>query len=60
MADSKISDLPAVTDVIGTDEYVLARSGTTNKIAVEDLLVADAVAFTPAGTISATDVQAAI
>lgn len=60
MADSKISDLSAVTDVIGTDEYVLARSGATNKITAADLLVADAVGFTPAGTISATDVQAAI
>ncbi len=60
MADTKISDLPAVTDVIATDEYVLARSGATNKIDASDLLVADNVAFTPAGTISATDVQAAI
>lgn len=60
MADTKISDLPAVTDVIATDEYVLARSGATNKIDASDLLVADNVAFTPAGTIAATDVQAAI
>lgn len=60
MANTKISDLPAVTDVIGTDEYVLARSGTSKKIAASDLLVADAVAFTPTGTIAATDVQAAI
>ncbi len=60
MADTKISDLTAVTDVISTDEYVLARAGTTKKIDASDLLVADAVAFTPAGTIAATDVQAAI
>ncbi len=60
MADTKISALPAVTDVIGTDEYVLARSGASKKITAADLLVADTVSFTPAGTISSTDVQGAI
>lgn len=60
MADTKISDLPAVTDVIATDEYVLARAGVTDKITAANLLVADAVSFTPAGSIAATDVQAAI
>lgn len=60
MANSKISDLTAVTNVLATDEYVLARSGVSNKITAADLLVADAVEFTPAGTISSTDVQAAI
>lgn len=60
MADTKISDLAAVTDVLATDEYVLARSGATKKIDASNLLVASEVAFTPAGTIAATDVQAAI
>ena len=32
MADTKISALPAVTDVQDSDEYVLARSGGTKKI----------------------------
>lgn len=32
MADSKISDLAAVTDVLDTDAFVLARSGATKKI----------------------------
>ena len=32
MADSKISALAAVTDVLSTDEYVLARAGATKKI----------------------------
>lgn len=32
MADQKISDLGVVTDVLDTDEFVLARSGTTKKI----------------------------
>lgn len=38
MADSKISDLAAVTDVLGTDEYELARSGASKKIAASELL----------------------
>jgi len=33
----KISDLPAVTDVLVTDEYVLARAGVTDKIDATDL-----------------------
>lgn len=37
MADTKISGLSAVTDVLGTDEFVLARSSTTKKIAASDL-----------------------
>jgi hypothetical protein len=37
MADTKISDLSAVTDVVGTDEYVLARSGATKKITAASL-----------------------
>jgi len=37
MADTKISDLAAVTDVLATDEYVLARSGATKKIDASDL-----------------------
>jgi hypothetical protein len=37
MADTKISGLAAVTDVLSTDEFVLARSGTTKKIDAVDL-----------------------
>lgn len=37
MADSKISDLAAVTDLLGTDEFVMARSGATKKINAADL-----------------------
>ena len=54
MADTKISDLAAVTDVLATDEYVLARSGATKKIDASNLLVASEVAFTPAGSIAAS------
>ncbi len=32
MADSKISDLAAVTTLLSTDEYVVARAGVSNKI----------------------------
>lgn len=61
MADTKISDLPAVTDVIGTDEYVLARSGVTKKIDATDLLVAEAVSVTDSGGyFTGTDVEAAL
>jgi hypothetical protein len=67
MADTKISDLAAVTDVLGTDEYVLARSGDTNKITAADLgagLVAgalelDYVERTSDLTVSATTVAGA-
>lgn len=38
MADTKISDLPAVTDVQPGDEYVLARTGFSKKITAADLL----------------------
>ena len=37
MADTKISGLSAVTDVLATDEFVLARAGTTKKIDASDL-----------------------
>lgn len=37
MADTKISDLTAVTSLVGTDEFVLARSGATKKITATDL-----------------------
>lgn len=38
MPDAKISDLAAVTDLLATDEYVLARSGATKKITGTSLL----------------------
>lgn len=37
MADTKISALSAVTDVLSDDEFVLARSGATKKIDAIDL-----------------------
>jgi hypothetical protein len=37
MADTKISNLAAVTDVLVGDEYVLARSGASKKITAADL-----------------------
>ena len=40
MADSKISDLTAVTSLVGTDEFVLARTGATKKVAAVDLFAA--------------------
>ncbi len=40
MANKKISELDAVTDLLSTDEYVLARSSTTKKITGNDLQAA--------------------
>lgn len=40
MANKKISELSAVTDLLSTDEYVLARSATTKKITGSDLQAA--------------------
>lgn len=37
MADTKISNLGAVTSLLDTDELVLASAGTTKKIAVQNL-----------------------
>ena len=37
MADTKISNLAAVTDVQDTDEFVLARAGESKKIDGVDL-----------------------
>jgi len=37
MADTKISALSAVTDVLATDEYVLARSGASKKITAANM-----------------------
>lgn len=49
MADTKISDLAAVTDVQDTDEYVLARAGANKKIDGADLKagVLDGVSASP-------------
>jgi len=47
MADTKISALAAVTSLISTDEFVLARSGTTKKITTASLGLSDG--WTPAG-----------
>ena len=40
MADTKISDLPAVTSLLPTDEFEIARSGVSNRIAADDLVPA--------------------
>lgn len=45
MADSKISDLAAVTALIGTDEFVLARAGDTKKITAANLASSVSGAF---------------
>lgn len=45
MADTKISGLAAVTDLLSTDELVLARSGTTKKIDASDFAFALGVEF---------------
>lgn len=37
MADRKISELTALTDLDGTEEFVVASAGTTKKISAEDL-----------------------
>lgn len=37
MADEKISDLSAVTSLTGSEEFVLAKSGTTKKITAANL-----------------------
>lgn len=51
MADSKISDLTAVTNVLATDEHVLARAGTTRKITSDNLApIAWKTAFSEDGT----------
>jgi hypothetical protein len=41
MADTKISNLTAVTDVLTTDEYVVARAGTTKKISGANFIAAN-------------------
>jgi len=37
MPDTKISDLPAVTDLVSGDQYVLARAGNSKSIDIDDL-----------------------
>lgn len=38
MPDQKISQLPAVTNLLATDEFELARSGVSNKITAGNLI----------------------
>lgn len=45
MADTKISALTAVTDLLDTDEFVLARAGASKKIAATRLQPAIVTAF---------------
>jgi len=53
---TKLSDLAAVTDVLGTDEYLLARSGDSNKIEASDLATGlSALAPPPAGAMELLD-----
>lgn len=54
MADTKISALAAVTDVLDTDEFVLARSGATKKIDGVDLRAGVTVFGTYTPTLSAS------
>lgn len=54
MADTKISDLAAVTDLQDTDELVLARAGTTKKIDGVDLK-SEVIASATAADIPVTD-----
>jgi len=48
MADSTISDLAAVTDLLTTDDYVLMRSGVTKRITGDDLAT-EILALAPGG-----------
>lgn len=64
---TKISDLTAITALVGTEEFVVAKSGTTRKIAASDLAVSldgvDAanVDITDGGSYyTATDVEGAL
>lgn len=54
MADKKISELTAVTDIVSGDEYVLARAGASKKIDVDDMAAGIAALYPPGG--SASDV----
>lgn len=47
MADKKISELSAVTDVVSGDEYVLSRSGVSKKIDADDLSAGIAALYPP-------------
>jgi|SRR6188472_3162402 len=47
MADKKISELAAVTDVVSGDEYVLGRSGASKKIDADDLAAGIAALYPP-------------
>jgi hypothetical protein len=58
MADSKISALAAVTDLLDTDEFVLARAGATKKMDGVDLkagVLGAWQAYTPALTADTTN-----
>lgn len=61
MADAKLSALPSASDTTGAVFYGV-QGGTSKKFAASLFGSGDAsdIAFTPAGGISATDVQAAI
>lgn len=64
MANKKISELPAAGALDGTEQVPVVQGGATVRTTLTDALalgtVADDVTFTPAGSISATDVQAAL
>lgn len=48
MADATIADLAAVTDLVGTDEYILMRAGVSKKIDASDL-ASEILALAPGG-----------
>jgi ABC-type proline/glycine betaine transport system ATPase subunit len=51
MANSKISELPAGAPALGTDEFVIARSGFNFKLTTDDL----ATFIGSGGSIATTD-----
>lgn len=57
MPDTKISDLPAVTDLLSGDEYVIARAGASKKIDADDLAAGIAALYPPsdASSVGITD-----
>lgn len=71
MADTKITNLPAITDVQSGDDYVVARSGVSYKIDADDLSAGIAALYPPTAAVdvsiadaggyySSTDVEGAL
>ena len=61
MTDVKISQLPAATTPLaGTELVPIVQGGVTKKVAIGGTIPASQIINTPAGTVAATTVQAAI